>query len=127
MQKNDTIYSTLWSGFLKYEGYISIALNYYQNSNRELDDLLAEICDVNFGVDIYDNTINITVCSDFRYYYYDFEKTFGIAIIEIEKKFNITIYDGEFYATEMIHQGSQYKYTISKYYNDNQSIDRKRY
>ena len=119
------IYSTIWTGMLNcVECTIPISENYYQKSNRELDDLLADICDVNFYITINENTIYFSVCQDFRYYYHDFEKHIKKVINAIEEKFSIKIINGEFSATEIIHKGTQYKYTITK--NDNGSISLKK-
>ena len=121
----DTVYPTLWNGMLNCDDCtIPISENYYQNSNRELDDLLADICEANFCINIYDNTIYISLCQDTRYYYYQFEKDIKNVIKSIEQKFNINIINGEFNATEVKHQGDQYKYTISK--NDDGSISLKK-
>lgn len=108
-------FPTLWNGFLTYNGMpIPISLDHYQDSNRELDDLLCEICDINFYVSLIDNHIHMSICSDSNYYATDFEKNTKKMIREIEKKFNVTVIDGEFYANEIKHNGNQYKYNILK-------------
>lgn len=107
------MYPTLWHGYLTFDGNIPLSINYYQKSNKTLDDLLAEICDINFYVSLIDNNIYLSVCRDFNYYYYQFEKNIKIVIIEIEKKFNINIKEGEFFATEVLHIGNKYKYKIT--------------
>jgi len=113
----DTNYSTIWYGFLIYDiskNNIPISENYYQKSNRILDDLLCELCDMNFCVNIINNHIYISICQDSKYYYYQFEKDIKIVIKEIETKFDVTIESGEFNATECKYNGNQYKYTITK-------------
>ena len=111
----DKIYSTLWNGELFYNGdKIPISINYFQESNRELDEILAENLNVNFYVTLADNNIYISCCSDFKFYYYDFEKNIKRTIFNIENKFKIYIYLGNFNATELKHEGNQYKYAISK-------------
>lgn len=108
-------FSTLWNGFLRYIGIqIPISSDHYQESNRELDDLLAETCDINFYVSLINNHIYMSICRDSNYYAIDFEKNTKKMIREIEKKFNVMITDGEFYANEIKHNGNQYKYNILK-------------
>jgi len=108
----ETKYATLWDGYLTYEGNIPISSNYWQNSNKELDDILADICDVNFYVSIIDNNIYLSVSSDFRFYITNFEKTIKKAIKEINDKFNVKIGEGHFNALEIKHSGNQYRYII---------------
>jgi hypothetical protein len=121
----DTNYSTIWYGFLIYNSNnpsrnnIPISENYHQKSNRILDDLLCELCDNNFYVNIINNYIHISVCQDSKYYYHQFEKDIKIAIKEIESKFNVIIESGEFNANECKYNGNQYKYTISKGIDNN--------
>lgn len=111
----ETKYFTLWNGYFKYEGNrINISENYFQESNRDLDDLLTEICNVNFYISLINEYIYISLDSDSYLYCINFEKTIKIALKEIEIKFNIIINCGEFYGTEVKHMGNQYKYTISK-------------
>ena len=118
----DEKYNTLWNGYLSYiNGTIPINHTYTQNkdkfileSNKDLEDLLAEICNINFYISLSDNKIYISHDTDEKYYYFQFEKNIRIVIKEIEDKFNVFITDGEFNANEVKHGGSQYKYTISK-------------
>lgn len=124
----DTNYSTIWYGFLIYDSNktpIQISENYHQVSNRILDDLLSELCDNNFYVNIINNHIHISLCQDSKYYYYQFEKDIKIVVKEIERIFHVTIESGEFNATECKYNGNQYKYTISKG-KDNNVILKKR-
>jgi len=124
----DANYSTIWYGFLIYDSSknnISITENYYQKSNSILDDLLCEICDVNFYINIINNYIHISICQDCKYYYYQFEKDIKNVIKEIENKFNVTIESGEFNAVECKYNGNQYKYTITK--NNQNIILKKKY
>jgi hypothetical protein len=123
----NTKYPTLWNGYLLYNGEnISISENYYQRSNRDLDDLLVDICDVNFYVTLIDNNIYLSVCGDSSFYYYNFEKTIKKAIKKIEKKFNINITESEFFATELKPMGNQYKYSTSKNDGDDKIILKKK-
>jgi hypothetical protein len=108
-------YPTLWHGYLEYNGNkINITEDYHQNSNRELDDLLADICDVNFYVSLIDNKIHLSLCRDSNYYIDNFEKNIKDIVQSIEKKFNIKIISGEIYANEVKHNGKHVKYNLSK-------------
>jgi hypothetical protein len=112
----DKNYATLWNGFLEYNSN-TIELTedrIEKNTNRELDDLLTDICNINFYIYILDSKIYISLCQDSKYYYYQFEKDIKLIIDKIENQFNIKIDNGEFNATELKHQGNQYKYSISK-------------
>lgn len=128
----DTNYSTIWYGFLIYNSLknnipdsIPISENYYQKSNRILDDLLSELCNINFYVNIINNHIYISICQDSKYYYYQFEKDIKIVIKEIEAKFGLTIESGEFNANECKYNGNQYKYTITKNKDKNVILKRR--
>ena len=114
-------YSTLWHGFLKYDG-IQIPINrehILSTNNKllyniDLNDIFTEICQLNFYISLIDNYIYISHDNDELYYYHQFEKSIKNAIKETELKFNIVITNGEFYGNEIKHNGNQYKYTISK-------------
>lgn len=112
----DSKYPTLWNGFLEYDSN-NIELTQdreEKNTNKELDDILSEICNINFYIYLLDSKIYISLCQDEKYYYYDFEKDIKKVISEIEIKFKVKINYGEFNATEIKHYGNQYKYTITK-------------
>ena len=104
----EEFYSTIWYGYLTYIE-IDIIIPYY-----ELNDLLTEICDINFYINFDDNKIYISVDSDTKYYFYQFEKDIKNIILKIEEKFNINIDKGEFNAVELKFNSNQYKYTISR-------------
>ena len=109
-------FCTVWYGFLQYEGNpITLSGNYYQKSNRILDDLLTEICDIHFYINLVDNRIYISVDNDVKYYTYDFEKHIKDMILRIEHTFSIHIFVGEFNAIEYKPDSNQYKYTISRH------------
>lgn len=112
----DTKYATLWNGFLEYNSNtIELTLDRVEkNTNRELDDLVTDICNINFYIYILDSKIYISLCLDEKYYYHQFEKDIRKVITEIENKFKVKIDYGEFNATECKHHGDQYKYTIKK-------------
>jgi len=106
----DKNYATLWNGFLEYNSNTHII----DNTNKALDDLITSICDINFYISLFNSKIYISLCQDSKYYYYQFEKDIKLMIDKIENQFNIKIDNGEFNATELKHQGNQYKYSISK-------------
>jgi hypothetical protein len=112
-------YGTLWNGFLTFDSKIS------ENIMVDLDDLLSEICSINFYINIIENNIYISLDTDSHFYYYDFEKTIKSAIIEIEKKFELNLNHGEFNAVEVKHYSNQYKYTISKNESNNIILKKK--
>lgn len=122
----NNIYSTIWYGELLYQGnQIPISLNYYQNSNKELDDILVDNLGANFYVNLINNNIYISLCSDTKFYYYDFEKKIKNTISKIEDFFKIDINSGNFNADELKHDGNKLKYNISKN-KDNKIILRKK-
>jgi hypothetical protein len=106
-----TKYKTVWHGHFFY--HIGKNTNYLTNDQWSiLNDILQEICDVNFYIHCIENNIYLSLCQDFMYYYYDFEKHIRTMIREIEKHFTIDIEYGEFYGTELKPMGDQYKYII---------------
>ena len=109
-------FSTVWHGFLEYEGNsITLSDDYWQKSNRILDDLLTEICEIHFYVNLIDNRIYLSVDTDVKYYTHDFEKHIKDMILRIEHTFSIHIFVGEFNAIEYKPDSNQYKYTISRH------------
>jgi hypothetical protein len=123
----NTKYATLWNGFLTYapdSKYIELSEGYYCNSNRELDDIVAEITDINFYTYLADDKIYFSLCQDSLYYVHDFEKHIKKLINKLEEHFSIKIASGEFNAVEVNHFSNQYKYTITKK-DDNFSLKKK--
>jgi hypothetical protein len=109
----DTYYPTLWKGYIKYG-------NINSNNNHlniiDIDNILIDICDINFYINIdgNDGKIYISLCQDSKYYYHQFEKHIKKVISKLEEFFNIVFINAEFYANEVKHLGNQYKYTIDK-------------
>ena len=106
----NTIYSTLWRGYFKY---------IYNNethiiSGLDIDNILVDICDINFYLHIEDQCIFISLCQDEKYYIYQFEKHCKKIVEKIEEICDINITYGDFNATELKHDGNQYKYTITR-------------
>lgn len=119
-------YSTIWYGEFLYNGNkIPISINYFQESNKDLDDILVDNLEANFYIKLIDNYIYLSLCSDSKFYYYDFEKKIKKTITKIEDKFSIDIYSGNFDAEEFKPEGNKYKYFISKN-KDNKIILRKK-
>jgi len=119
-------YQTIWAGFFQTkidEPYIA--------SNKEnldkMNDLLIEVCDQHFWININENYIYLSADMDERYYYYQFEKHVKKAFLEIEKQFNVNIEIGEFHGTEVKHMGSQFYYIVNRFEeNDNKLTLRKK-
>jgi hypothetical protein len=112
-------YPTIWHGYL----YTKIDEPYLnENSIWPLNDILVEICDVNFYIYLINNYIYLSICTDSRYYAANFEKHIRKAIKALEKKLNINIEKGEFFANECKPMGIQYKYTILKDSDDKISL-----
>ena len=111
-------YPTLWDGFLHY----SISNDLL--TERNVYDIIIEICDIGFYINIHENNIYISLCRDSNYYYYDFEQHIKPIINKLESSLLINIELGEFNATEVKHQGNQYKYTILK--NEDMTISLKK-
>jgi magnesium-transporting ATPase (P-type) len=90
---NNKKYTTLWKGHISYfGGPIPISEDYYQYSNRDLDDLIAETCNINMYCNLQNNTIYLSSDCDFNFYYYDFEKEFhllGAAVQEDKLQENV--------------------------------------
>lgn len=101
-------YPTLWDGFLEYNVYSELL------NERLVSDIITEICDINFYINIHDDKIYMSICRDSDYYYYQFEQHIKHVITALENAFFINIENGQFNATEVKHQGNQYRYTISK-------------
>lgn len=109
-------FPTLWHGYFLYNGpSININTNpeYREKSNTDLDDILTEICDINFYVHLEPSHIYISLCRDEKYYVIQFEKNISEIVSKINGKFNIKIYLGEFKAFEQRHNGNQYKYNLT--------------
>ena len=94
-------YATLWNGFLIY------SLKEEKPDHLIINDILTEICNINFYISITDDHIYISLCQDSQYYFHQFEKHIKTVIKEFEDKFKISISNGNFNATEIRHQGDQ--------------------
>jgi hypothetical protein len=101
-------YATLWKGYITYEGNNNIIINLL-----DIDNILIDICDVNFYIILENNNIYLSLCQDTKYYYYQFERHIKKVINKFEDFFKINFIYAEFYATEVKHVGNQYKYTIT--------------
>tara|TARA_A100001015_G_scaffold93691_1_gene104226 strand:- start:1432 stop:1875 length:444 start_codon:yes stop_codon:yes gene_type:complete len=103
-------YYTLWSGFLKNNN--SDKEWFKKEDIKSIDDIIVEICEQNLYTAIDDNHLYISMDSDEKYYYYEFEKHIFPLIKRLEKDFNIFIEEGEFHAFENKPFGNQYRYNI---------------
>ena len=105
-------YSTLWSGFLKND---KKEKKWFKKEDlKSIDDVIVEICDQNLYTALDENNLYISMDSDDKYYYYQFEKHIFTLIKKLEKDFGIVIEHGQFHAFEMKPFGNQYRYNISK-------------
>jgi len=123
--KLNEVYPTLWHGFLEYIKIINIVPN--PITYNEIDNILVEICEINFYFhhDINDNKLYFSLDRDENYYAHQFEKQIKNIIKSFETHFKIKITNGEFYANEIKHNGSQYRYLISLS-NDDKIIVKKK-
>lgn len=114
------IYATVWSGSLKYQKLDDIPIPYL-----DIDNILVDICNVNFYINLDSENINISLCQDEKYYTHQFEHHIKKIIKKFEEHFNINILSGEFNATELKHQGDQIKYTLTKSTDNKVSLKKK--
>tara|TARA_B100001173_G_C15586633_1_gene378679 strand:- start:13 stop:435 length:423 start_codon:yes stop_codon:yes gene_type:complete len=105
-------YTTIWKGTL---------INTNVDSNwvkpeqiREFDDLLVDVCERNFEINLDESNIYLSLCQDSPYYYHEFEKNILKFLRKSEKKFNININEGEFYCWECRPLANSYRYRIYK-------------
>lgn len=120
-------FPTLWNGFLRYSG-ISIPsyTDFSEQSDEPLSNVLEKLCKTNFYISLIDNYIYMSRGINNNFYYTsDFEKFIKSMIRETEKKFDVVITDGEFYAKEVKHNGTEYKYNILKDDKDKIILKRK--
>lgn len=103
-------YSTLWRGYFK---FIYNNTNYIL-SGLDVDNILLDICDINFYIHLDQDYIYISICQDEKYYVYQFEKHCKKIVAKLEEICDIYITYGEFNATELKQDGNQYKYTLTK-------------
>jgi hypothetical protein len=123
--KINELYPTLWDGYIQFDSNKIPITDIEENSNRELDDLVTNICAINFYIYILDSKIYISLCQDSVYYFHQFEKDIKKLIFAIEDKFKVNIDYAQFNATEVKHQGNQYKYTLTKDTNNRLILKKK--
>lgn len=107
--KLETSYSTLWSGYIYFKKIDNTPIRL-----EDVDNILVDICNINFYIKIDILHIYISMDQDEKYYHHQFEKHIKKIINKFEEMFNITVINGIFNATELKHQGNQYRYRISK-------------
>jgi hypothetical protein len=105
----DVKYPTLWNGFLNFNKNEDTVINFL-----DIDNILIDICNVNFYVNIDSNNIYLSLDQDEKYYFFQFEKHIKKVIKKIEEISEIYINYGEFNANELKHFGLQYKYNITR-------------
>jgi len=107
--KLETSYPTLWNGYIHFRKNDITPIRL-----EDVDNILVDICDINFYIKIDISNIYISMDQDEKYYHHKFEKHIKKIINKFEEMFNITVINGIFNATELKHQGNQYRYRISK-------------
>ncbi len=103
-------YPTLWDGYLNYTKNSSdVVINYL-----DIDNILVDICEINFYIHLQPETIYISLDRDENYYFHQFEKHIKPVIKKMEEIMNITIQYGEFNASEIKHDPNLFKYIITR-------------
>ena len=116
-------YPTLWHGYLT---YVKNDITDKSPINLlDIDNILIDICDNNFYLNNDSENIYISLDRDSKYYVEQFEKQIKKVIKQIEEMLYVTVTYGEFNATEIKHNGSQYKYTLTRNKTDNKIILKK--
>jgi hypothetical protein len=102
-----TRYYTIWYGFINYKTINPIILD-----ESLVNDVLTEVCDINFYIHFHENNIYLSIDSDSEYYITKFEKDIKPAIKALEDTFQIKFESAEFNANEYNPHGKRYKYRI---------------
>lgn len=101
-------YDTIWYGYLEFDR-ISDDFNV-----SLLNDILVEITDINFYINIENNKIYLSIDNDGNYYDNNkFENNIRNIITQISKIYSINFLNGEFTGIEYKPDGNQYKYKIT--------------
>ena len=101
-------YDTIWYGYLEFDR-ISDDFNV-----SLLNDILVEIADINFYINIENNKIYLSIDNDGNYYDNNkFENNIRNIITQISKIYSINFLNGEFTGIEYKPDGNQYKYKIT--------------
>ena len=105
-------YTTIWKGTLVNS---NIDSNWIKPEQlRQFDDLLIDICERNFEINLDESNIYLSLCQDSPYYYHEFEKNILKFLRKAEKNFNININEGEFYCWECRPLANSYRYRLYK-------------
>jgi hypothetical protein len=114
-------YDTIWYGYLEFD---SIGDDFNVSL---LNDILVEIADINFYINIENNKIYLSIDNDGNYYDNNkFENNIRNIITQISKIYFINFLNGEFTGIEYKPDGNQYKYKISNNIGDNKIDIKKR-
>jgi hypothetical protein len=101
-------YDTIWYGYLEFDRIgddFNVSL---------LNDILVEIADINFYINIENNKIYLSIDNDGNYYDNNkFENNIRNIITHISKIYSIIFLNGEFTGIEYKPDGNQYKYKIT--------------
>ena len=111
-------YYTLWHGYLKGNKDKWIKEKDYSSSC----DIITDTCNINFYRHYTEDHLYLSLDTDERYFYHQFEKDIFKIIKKLEKKIDIYIEEAEFYANEVRHNGNQIKYTVLRDKNKSNKI-----
>jgi hypothetical protein len=114
-------YDTIWYGYLEFD-----SINDDFNVSL-LNDVLVEITNINFYINIENNKIYLSIDNDGNYYDNNkFENNIRNIITQISKIYSINFLNGEFTGIEYKPDGNQYKYKISNNIGENKIDIKKR-
>jgi hypothetical protein len=108
-------YETIWYGYLEFDKKIELFIN----DISLLNEVITEITNISFYINIEDNKMYLSVDNDGNYYDSSrFENDIRNIITHIEKHlskndFKISFSNGEFTAIEYKPDGNQYKYKLT--------------
>jgi hypothetical protein len=109
-------YETIWYGYLEFDKIKDYDIS---NNISKLNEVITEITDISFYINIEDNKIYLSIDNDGNYYGSSrFENDIRNIITHIEQylsknDLNIIFLSGEFTAIEYKPDGNQYKYKIT--------------
>ena len=107
-------YTTIWRGEINKNNQNELWIKNEKDDIQKLDDLIIELLDRNFYINLDENNIYLSLCQDSPLLYNEFEKNILKFLRNLEKNFNICIEGGEFNCWECRPYADIYKYTIFK-------------
>lgn len=108
-------YETIWYGYLEFDKIKDCNIS---DDISLLNEVITEITNISFYINIEDNKIFLSVDNDWNYYGYDrFENDIRNIITHIEKHLSknevVNFISGDFTAIEYKPDGNQYKYKLA--------------